>query len=360
MSVCELSDKEIQQELDPMKKRSPRTKAQWTTNIEYFIQKFYLIITACPVTFRRNATNTRSSAKYTKSIRFVFFLIVPAILIYLFSIILLRIFWLHPNSALGFWNESSNLCFVMSTCLVIFIETQFTYQQFVRFLLIKQNAENDLLALCSRDSFDGEKYSFINQYWKLLIAFQIFAWILEIFNIFRIRDDPLWMFYCCCLILPMIFTRFRCLQHRFYTGTVNFYVKMIRIKMQQYLIEVEQKKLLAREQNQHQFTFDSVRFFHDICLSKRIFTSAFQMTYLVNKMFGLSLLMNVIENFVQLLSNLFWIYSKLHHQELEHLPEIALRIIPTIFIIIILLSSCELCTKEVCKCFTFMLEKCNA
>lgn len=301
-----------------IKSHSKSSEESWTSKTEYFIQKFFLIITACPVRINKNPAHLK--VEFVKSIRYYSFIIILLIIVYLLTIIILRVFCLHPSSDLGVWNESSNLTFVLSTCLVIFIETQFTFKPFMRFLLIKQDTERDLLMLCSDQKFDNEKYQLVKEYWKLLITFQAFSLILDLWNLFRIRNDILWFFYCCCLMLPTMFTRLRCFQHRFYTSTIHFYVKLVRIKMQQYVLEMEFKERLAKEQGQKEFSINGVRFLKDLYLSKRIFTSAFQMAYLVNKMFGFSLLMNVIENFVQLLCNLFWIYSKLHRQELDHLP----------------------------------------
>lgn len=335
-------------------KKNPKTtkehREKWANNIEYFIQKFFSTITACPVKITRDPLHIK--IKFIHSIRYISFVVILSIFIYLLTIIIVRIFCINPSSNLNIWNESSNLCLVLSTCLAIFIETQFTYGKFLQFLSLQQKTERDLSMLCTREMFDGEKYLFIKQYWKLLISFQIFEWILDLWHLFRIWNDPLWLFHCISMMLPTMFTRLRCLQHRFYTSTIYFYVKLIRIQIQQHEYEIESKESLAKLQGQKEFVLNSVKLYHDLCLSKRIFTSIFQMTHLVNKMFGFSLLMNVIENFVQLLSNLFWIYTKLHRQQLEHLPEIFLRIVPTTIIIIILLSSCERCHKEVVNIVT--------
>lgn len=290
---------------------------QWATKTERYFCKFFTKITFCPIQIVPNSKKLKT--KFEKSKRFFAILGVIAIFLYLFGILIFRILILNPVSELSIWTEVSNVCGVLLVCLVILIETQLTHQHFANFLRLKQKTESDLLTLCYRDVYENEKYLYIRKYWRLFFTFQVIAWTTDVLNIIDIQRDPLWRFYCCILILPIMISRFRCFQHRLYTSTLNFYVRMIRLKIEDSINDIDNSESLARLQHHQQFTMNSKKVFIELNSSMNIFTSIFRMTNLINKMFGFSLLMNVIGNFIQLLSNLFWIYTKLFHQDTENL-----------------------------------------
>lgn len=289
---------------------------QWATKMEYFFYAFFRLITLCPINIIQNSN--RLKIKFSNSSRLFALFGIFTIFLYVSGVVILRIFVLNSESELTIWNEATNICGIIFTCLVILIETQFTYKYFANFLHLKQKTENDLLTLCYRELFENEKYVYVKNYWRILIIFHLIAWTTEAISIINIQKDPLWRFYCCALLLPTLITRFRYFQHRLYTSTLHFYIKMIRLKIENSINDIDNNETLARQQHRQQFTMNSRKIFVDLKLSMDIFTSIFRMSYLVNKMFGLSMLMNIFENFIQLLSNLFWIYSKLYYEDSEN------------------------------------------
>lgn len=343
-----------------------RTEAfLWATKIEFIILKFFQVITASPINIKLRYSIL--CATFEKPLLCWSWIIVILILLYASIVCLLQLFCIIPISFrfLGFWNVLFDFFSTILTCIVIFIETRYTYQLFIRFLYTKRVIECQLQKLCGRDLFDIEKYRCIQRYFRILSGFLIFVLMLAIFNIIRTFGDQ-WLFYWLCQMIPLTYTRLRCLQHCFFTCTIHFYVKLVRIQVDRYIQEIEHKATMAREQQMKYFILNSKSVFSDLCLIERIFNSIHQMTFLTNRMFRLSLLWNVIENFIQLLSNMIWIYSKLHNEDLRHLSgknllliillhdkrysfilDVFLRILPTVVMIIILLSSCEQCTKEV-------------
>lgn len=344
-------------------------KFKWAQRKEYFLLKFYRIITICPIVMTRDFLGLKT--KFDKSVRIWAILTILCIISYAIGIIILRVFYVHPaDSGPSYWSEATNVCGFVLTCLVIILETQSTPEEFEQFISFKEKLEKELQKFCNREIFENNKYLFISHYWKTIIAFQLIAWLTEILNLTSNQKNPLFKFYCCCLLIPTIITRFRCFQHRLYTGTLHFYIKMIRIKFGNSIKEMEYSELLARQKRQVLFTINVKKIFNDFTLSTHSFFSIFQMSNLVNKMFGFSLFMNILINFIQLLSNLFLIYTKLYREDLRGLPglkritffpnkvlkfkslfniseEILFRITPSIFILMMLLVSCEDCTKEV-------------
>lgn len=301
-------------------------KFQWATKIENLLYRFFNFITICPIDFSQNSDQNRIKIKFKRYSRFFSILGMAAIFLYVSAILIVRIFIFHSESELSIWNEVTNLCGITFTCLIILIETQLTHQHFANFLHLKQKTENDLLELCYRERFQHEKYLYMKNYWRILLAFQLIAWTTEAINIIDMNTDRVLRFYCCSVMIPIMIMRFRCFQHRLYTSTMNFYIKMIRLKIEDSINDIENNESLARQQNRKQFTMNSQRIFNDLNLSMKIFTSIFRMTCLVNKMFGFSLLMNIFESFIQLLSNLFWIYSKLYHEDTTNVSGLLLNL----------------------------------
>lgn len=293
-------------------------KFKWAVQKEYFLIKCFKILTACPISITRDSHGIKS--KFEKSIRFWSFFAIILTILYFIGIIILRFFFIHSSEHdFGLLSEAINICGFMLTCLTIIIETQFTYRELNEFILLKEKLEQELQTLCRRELFENQKYLLIGNYWRSLIVFQIIAWLAEILNIFSLQKNQMWRFYCCCLVIPIMITRFRYFQHRLYTGTLHSYIKMIRIKFDRCNKEIDPNGFSARHRNQKCFTLNTKKIFTDFNLSMSVFSSISQMASLVNRMFGVSLLMSLLGNFVQLLSNLFWIYMKLHREDLAGL-----------------------------------------
>lgn len=293
-------------------------KFEWAVQKEYYLIKIFKILTACPISITRDSHGLKS--KFERSVRFWTFFAIILTILYFIGITILRVFFIHSSeNDFGFLSEAINICGYMLTCLAIIIETQFTYREFNEFILLKEKLEQELQTLCRRELFENQKYLFINNYWRSLIVFQLIAWLAEILNIFSLQKNQLWRFYCCCLVIPIMLTRFRCFQHRLYTGTLHSYIKMIRMKFDGCIKEIDPNGFSASHRNQKRFTLNTKKIFTDFNLSMSVFSSISQMASLVNRMFGVSLLMSLLGNFVQLLSNLFWIYMKLHREDLAGL-----------------------------------------
>lgn len=142
----------------------------------------------------------------------------------------------------------------------------------------------------------------------------------------------------------------------------------MRIQLDSCIREINYNESLARQLKQRHFSMDTEKIFTNLKHSMNGFHLIFRMTSLVNKMFGLSLLVNLLSAFVQLLSNLFLIYRKLYLEDLvglhgnnktqfclnQHLnfenyffSGSLIRTAPTIFINVMILVSCENCITEV-------------
>lgn len=298
-------------------------KFLWSTRIEKFLHKFYKTITVCPISIIQSSGDIK--LKFEKSIRIYSIIVIVFVLIYLSLMIILRIIFFEPLTTLKVYTVTMNIGPIFLTCFIILIETQFTHRYFTDFMFLKQKTENELITLCCYETFECEKYSFIKKHWRKLLAIQILAISLEVLIISQ--RGPFWRFWSGWLIMPRVFSRFRCFQHQLYTETLHLYIKLIRMKVEKCIAIIDNNEFLARQQNRQQFTMNSKQMFKDLTSSMRIFTSIYRMTYSVNRMFGFSLLIFFFEGFVQLVSNLFWIYLKLLYQDLGNISGLRVVIV---------------------------------
>lgn len=289
------------------------THFQLSLKIESIFFKFFDFLTISPVRVTKASTGIK--IKLSESAPFWSFFAVICTLIYIASIIILRVFYFQLESEVGVWNEITSAGCILLTCIAILIETQFTHKYFADFLHLKQKTEDELLALCNREIFEYEKYVYVKYYQKMILSFFIIVFIKEIINLFNPETDELWKFYSWCLLIPTTFTRLRYFQHRLLTNSLLFYIKMIRIKIQSSIDDINNEEAVAREQRLFQITANSRKILDELNSAMRILTSIYRMTYLMNKIFGLSLLVSVFENFNRLLTYLFWLYSKLYRHE---------------------------------------------
>lgn len=289
----------------------------WATNVEYFLLKLFQLLTACPIQIRRK--KNRFYGKFTKIMRYWATFIIILICVYGLIFFTIRTCCIKLKSRLNIWGEATNFAGILLTCIAVLIETQLTHHRFSMFLTGKQKTEDQLQTLCQSELFDCEKSNFLHSYYKLFVSFLAMTLMFDIIYMICIRDDNDRMFYCCWVMLPLLFTRLRCLQHRFYTSTLTFYVKFIRMHIERNIDEIEFNQLICRQQNLKSFPLNSQKLYNELCSAKTIYSTVYQMSFHVNKMFGISLLINIIENFVQLLSQLCWMYSRLHQRDFENL-----------------------------------------
>lgn len=291
----------------------------WATKQEYLLLKFFKIITACPVEIVRDCRNIQ--AKFKKSLTLWTVLVLILTISYICGAVILRIFLIDSSkSDVSFWSEATHFCGFMSACLVILIESYATHECFSEFIMLNGIMENELKIVCCRELYEREKYLFIRNFRRKFVIFQLLTWTAELLNILSIQSDPVWKFCCLTLVLPIIFTRIRCFQHRLCTGILNIYVKLIRMKFGKCTKSIDYKEILAREQNQKRFMLTTTQIRITFNQSMQAYHRIFQMTALVNKMFGYSIFIILLVNFLQLLLNLIWIYWNLYELDLNGLP----------------------------------------
>lgn len=343
-------------------------KYLWSSKVELFFYKIYNKITFSPIVFDVPSSGG-IQLKINKMMRVFAIIALIYACVHMSALMVYPFFTDETEAFLNTWSIEMNLIPIFSTTLTILIETQVKHKYLSEFLLLKQKVEHDLRILCDPKQFELEQYTSMKIYTRILFWFSIFTVIVYIMNIHRY--SIVMVVFTCCLAMPRIFGQLRSFQHQLFTRTLHVYIKLIRMKCQESIQMINQNEEMARVQNFRHFTMSSKMIFNDLILSIRISATVYRMAFMVNKMFGFSILVLFLQDFIQLLTFVFWVYLKLYMYQLNDITGlklckfllikkfnlffslisgILLRDISIFTTIILLLSSCENCLKEVNFC----------
>lgn len=283
----------------------------WSSKVEIFFHKFYNKITFCPIVIVRSEAGIK--VKINKMMRVLAIIALIYACIHMGSLMVFPFFTDETDALLNTWSIEMNIIMIFSTTLTVLIETQMTHTYLTDFLLLKQKIEHDLRNLCDPKQFEVEQYTSMKIYTRILIFFCIFTMTVYILNIYRY--SIIMVIFTCCLAMPRIFGQLRSFQHQLFTRTLYVYIKLVRIKCEECIRNINQNEAMARVQNSRHFTMNSRKVFNELILSIRIYATIYRMAHLVNRIFGFSLLVLLLQDFVQLLTFIFWVYLKLYlHQ----------------------------------------------
>ena len=141
----------------------------------------------------------------------------------------------------------------------------------------------------------SHKQQFIRNYCRKLLTSQVFFIFVEISIIALVQRDRQWTRYWCLVIFSLSMTRLRYLQQTMFVDIVAGRLKVIRMELAG-IVEASKSAGSAGEVPKRLF------------MLKRAYHTLYEITVHLNAVFGLSQLANLLQNFIQLASDLFWIY----------------------------------------------------
>lgn len=285
----------------------------WSSNVEQYFHKLFNKITLCPIVADECTVGVKFKVK--EVVKSLSILAIIYTCIHTVCLMVYPFFASETESFLNIWSIEMNIIMTFATTLTILIETQMTHGYLIDFLLLKQKIEHDLRILCASKEFEVQQYTAMKIYTRILIGFTIFSVLVFIMNAYRYSIEML--IYTFCLVVLKIVGQCRLFQHQLFTGTLHLYIKLIRIKYEQCVGNINQHEAMARLQNCRHFTMNSRKIFNELILSIRVFATIYRMANLVNKIFGVSILVLLLQEFVQLLTLTFWVYLKLYHHDFD-------------------------------------------
>lgn len=195
-----------------------------------------------------------------------------------------------------------------------------------------------------------------------LLAAVCFTAILETLVISNIGSDEQWTSFWCLEIFSLLMTRFRTLQHIFFMDVIFFTLEDMNARLRN---AIAWTKAVGVEQ-----PFGRKFLYGNVAVMKEQFKHLMEMIICINKIFCWSQVLNIGQSFVEVTSELYWVYAfatgpeflwRKSKQQKTFSPNVLtlsilyfllatlIAFTPTAVIFIMLLNSATRCIKEA-KC----------
>lgn len=228
-------------------------------------------------------------------------IIVALTSVYTVVVLLYHIKVLKPRSHFISLNDLAKLSAIYLTHLVIIIEALCTRNQMSLYLKKLSQVDTDMIDLF----VEPKKHHIppIDDYFRKFFCYLVFACAVEIAIIVRVQTDHPWFVYWCICIVPLMMGRIRHLQHALFVNVLSVRFKLIRKEIE-YLIKISS--------NKKYHGIDDNLLISKLRIIKCIYSNLYEMSNHLSASFGVSQLVNLMQNFVQLTSDLFSIYAVLY------------------------------------------------
>lgn len=296
-----------------------------------FILQIFHFTGMVPVTIQESSVNNYPAHSNNKN----FFLICWSLLHLILLLILIitvytadGIFGNH--NYIGEFNDMIKVASIYATHVLILIEALCCKHHLSAFWRKIREVDTNILSQFNQERIDNPEIfekCFVKKFFLNLTV----VLLLETIVISTIQEDVLWTNLWYLSIVSLTITRLRHLHLMLHVDTICFRLKVLRVEL---------AKIVAKEQK-------AIKSFERLCLMKDAYNTLYECCSHVNFSFGFSQLFNLMQNFLQLTCDLYWIYSVLYRNDLTYILVLIVTLVPTFQVIIVVLSSCERCLKEV-------------
>lgn len=270
------------------------------------------IFNACPYQHRVGGGGTRNYTKQRVHSRLLIMwslvMIICNGIIYFVVIAKYQTKILKPKSNFSRLSDIANLSAIYLTHLIIVIEAIWTRNDLCSFLIKLRQVNTDI-----RDLFLDPKKSQVpplDYYLRKFITYLLFACIIELIIILRIQNNQQWSIYWYVCVIPLMMGRMRHLQHAFFIDIITIRFKLMRKEIQQ---------LIKYSMDKKQYKIDDSYLMDKIRIIKSAYSNLYEMSINLNALLGVSQLVNLMQNFIQLTSDFFFIYSVLYRNDFTYL-----------------------------------------
>lgn len=236
-----------------------------------------------------------------------------------------------PHNYIGEFNDMIKLASLFATHLVILVEALVSRSHLSAFW--QKVGEVDTTTFSEFDLVHRPE-SFEKQFSVKFCLNLLSILAVETAIVSSVQEDSLWTRLWCLSITSLTVSRLRHLHMMLHVDAISFRLKVIRRELQ--------KMVTSSTTGQP----DKVAC-HKLSLTKNAYNILYECCGHVNFSFGFSQLFNLMQNFIQLTCDLYWIYSILYRNDLTYILVLMLLLLPTFQVIIVTLSSCEQCLQEV-------------
>lgn len=301
-------------------------------NLFPLILQYYQFVAMCPISLPREKSQVNMNN---------WFLIIWSIINVIFLCFLTVLFLIYSdiiydeNNDIGRFQDIVKFGTILLTHFFILVETLYTRRHQFEFWQLRNQVDACLEEMDIEPTIYRRKFE--TDYTKKFISYQVVTWIVEIYIISTVQDDIQWLEFWFATIYSLMMTRSRHFQHSMYIDLITARFKAIKHELNT-MVQLSKKGSIDETHNK--------RMLQKLKLMRSAYNTLYEMNGHLNKSIGLSQLFNFMQNFIQLTSDLYWIYSVLYKNTFEHLFQISLNLIPTFWSVIAVLYSSEKCLKN--------------
>lgn len=256
-----------------------------------------------------NATVTREQAAFRTKL-----LITWSILI-IVSVAFIAVAIITVTNSLNSLNDVAKLSTILFAHFIIVIETLWMRNELSSYFNKLMQVNVDLNELFDK-SMSKRRIPSVDSYSRKFITYLLFASAIELIIIVRVQSDRQWCYYWYISIVPLMVGRLRHMQYAFLADILRVRLSLLRKEIQQ-LERIATPKIRTTKPADQ--AANEKCLLRNIRLVKNIYSNLYEMSVHLSSSCGVSQLINLMQNFIQVTSDLFWIYSVLYRNDSTHL-----------------------------------------
>jgi 7tm Chemosensory receptor len=212
----------------------------------------------------------------------------------------------HDNSGLASFNNMITFAIIVMTQAVILIESVVVRKNFLKIWSQLTKIDNEIRGMIG--NYDEILSAFYRHCSLKILTYLLLTFTFELLIILNILSDENWTFMWCMCVVPLSISRLRHLQHTLFIDALTCRFRVIKkelIVMAKFT-KLENNRLMAKNRSFYNGIFNK------ISAIKIVYNLLWETSLLYNRTFGFSQLSNLLQNFIQLTTDLYRMYSFLY------------------------------------------------
>lgn len=274
-----------------------------------FLLGVFAFFGLCPISRRSSGKSKINTINFSLLLWSAFHLIFAVTI----ATIAAQIFTQNDGDGASSFNNLLKFFALSLTHVVTCVESVYVRKNFIE-IWNRVHLIDDMMGNILQD-YQETKTGFFKATSKKVIVCMLLTIAIELAIITSIHNVKDWALIWWVLIAPSTISRLRHLQHTLYIDLLASRFRTIKNELNVIvkLTKLEPSKIISR--NLH--FYDGL--FKRISTIKSVYNVLWETSLYINRSFGLSQLVNLLQNFIQLTCDLYLVYSFLYNNSLEYI-----------------------------------------
>lgn len=217
------------------------------------------------------------------------------------------------DSDINSFNNILKFSSVVSTYFIMCLESLIVRKNFHE-IWNRINETDDLIRSMLMD-YNSVLNNFFEKFSKRIILPMMLSLFIELVVILNIFDISKWRFMWSISIVPILMSRFGHFHHMVFIEILSCRLRVIKeeLKIMVKLTKIESNRLVKR----NTIFYDGL--FKKLNTTKSTYNTLWETSIFINRSFGVSQLLNFLQNFIQLTCDLYLLYTFLYKNDLTYI-----------------------------------------